>query len=55
MLVRGGQPVDSIYDPRPADNYRTAERAKDNSDQKRLSAGRDSLSFPVEPRCQRVT
>ena len=36
-------------------NRRTARRAKDHSDQKRLSAGRNSLSFPVEPRYQRVT
>ena len=55
MQVRGGQPVDEIYDPQPADNCRTVGRAKDHSDQMRLSAGRDSLSFPVEPRCQRVT
>ena len=37
MQVRGGQPVDSIYDPQPADKRRTAGRAKDHSNQKRLS------------------
>ena len=55
MQVRGGLTVDKIYYPKPADNRRTSGRAKDHSDQKRLSAGRDSLSFPVEARCQRVT
>ena len=44
-----------IHKSQPADNRRTAGRAKDHSDHKRLSAGRDYLSFPVEPRCQRVT